>query len=237
MKLSNLAVACYIYSIVADDDSYLKFREIIKNSPNLCKQEHRNVLLEFLNNFGCQHIAKDSDNRERASEKIHCWYKKYSKGLPQETEKLWKLKDENLKSFNGLHCTLSELVVTCRIDGKNVKLGHVGAAKMLFAIRPNAFPPWDSKIRKELEKRYKGRSYGDYLKHVRKVILDLKEPCKNHKINLDDLPKALGRPNSTVVKLIDEYYWITITKKFTEEFNLEEIVRRWKKWAKIKNKR
>ena len=71
---------------------------------------------------------------------------------------------------------------------------------------------------------------------MREVILDLKEPCKNYKINLDDLPKALGRSNSTVVKLIDEYYWITITKKFTEEFNLEEIVRRWKKWAKIKNK-
>jgi len=198
MTLSELAVACYIYSIVADDDSYLKFTTTVENSPNLSKKEHRNVLLEFLNKFGCRHIANDSDNRKRASEKILCWYKQYCKELPKETEKLWKLKDEKLKSFDEIYSTLSKLFVTLRTNGRNVHLGHVGAAKMLFAIRPNVFPPWDSEIRKELKKRYQVRSYRDYLKHVKKIILDLKESCKNQKINLDDLPKTLGRTNSTV---------------------------------------
>jgi hypothetical protein len=221
MKLRELAVACYIYSIIADDKSYLKFRATIKNSTNLFEEEHRKALLEFLNGFGCRHINRDS--HKMASKEIRSWYNKYGEELPQEIERLWELKNEKLKSFDELHSTLSELVVACRIDGVEVRMGPVGAAKMLFAIRPHVFPPWDNVIRKKL----KMRSYGDYLKHVREVILDLKKSCKNHKINIDDLPEELGRPNSTVVKLIDEYYWITITN----EFDLEEIVKRWKEWA------
>jgi len=228
MTLGELAVACYIYKIVSKDDySYEQFRQSTEDSPDLCKQEHRNALLEFLNKYGCRHITKDS-HEKIASKKIVDWYKEYYGKLPQKRERLWDLEDEKLKSFDEIHINLSKLVVACRRDETNVQMGLVGAAKMLFAIRPNVFPPWDNAIREELKDSYSVKSYADYLQYVKKVILNLEEICNIHNINIDNLPQNLDRPKSTVAKLIDEYLWVTITKGF----KVKEILRRWDKWTK-----
>lgn len=232
ITLRELAVVCYIYKIVTKDvdnnDSYEQFRQAIDGLPDLCKQKHRMAILKFLNNYGCRHVAKDS-HEKIASKKIADWYKKYCGKLPKEKERLWKFKDEKLKSFDELHSTLSKLLVACREGGVKVHMGPVGAAKMLFAIRPNVFPPWDNAIREELLKdSYSVESYADYLKYVKKIILGLEETCNIYNINIDDLPQNLDRPNCTMPKLIDEYHWITITKGF----KVEEIVQRWDKWTK-----
>ena len=81
MKLRKLAVACCIYRKIADDKSFLKLTTTVENSPNLFEKEHIKALLEFLNKFGCRHIAKDSVKRKIASEKIHCWYNEIWKDL------------------------------------------------------------------------------------------------------------------------------------------------------------
>ena len=231
MTLRELAVACYIYKILAKNiknkDPYEQFRQSTEGSPDLCKQEHRKALLEFLNKYGCRHINKDS-HKKIAPNKIFGWYKEYRGKLPKEEEKLWELEDEKLESFDKLHSTLSKLVVARRRDKVEVHMGPVGAAKMLFAIRPNVFPPWDNAIWKELKKKYSVEFYADYLKHVKKNVLELKEICKKEGFNLTALPKKVKRPKSTVAKLIDEYYWITITKGF----EVKEIVGCWNKWTK-----
>lgn len=236
MTLRELTVACYIYKILAKNiknkDPYEQFQQATEGPPDLCKQKHRTEILKFLNNYGCRHVAKDF-HEKIASKEIAPWYKEYCGKLPKEEERLWKFEDEKLESFNELHSTLSKLVVAYRKDGvkvhkHKVRMGPVGAAKMLFAIRPNVFPPWDNAILKKLKDSYSVESYADYLKHVKKNVLELKEICKKEGFNLTALLKKVKRPKSTVVKLIDEYYWITITKGF----EVEEIVGCWNKWTK-----
>jgi len=236
ITLGELAVACYIYKILAKNiknkEPYEQFRQAIDGPLDLCKQRHRMEILEFLNNYGCRHVAKDF-HEKIASKEIAAWYKEYCGKLPKEKERLWKFEDEKLESFKVLHSTLWELLVAYRKDGvkvhkHKVHMGPVGAAKMLFAIRPNVFPPWDNAILKKLKDCYSVESYADYLKYVKKIILGLEETCNIYNINIDDLPQNLDRPNCTMPKLIDEYHWITITKGF----KVEEIVQRWDKWTK-----
>jgi len=98
-----------------------------------------------------------------------------------------------------------------------VKVGPVGASKILFALRPNVFPPWDTPICKELKYTMSGEGYVIYLKDVQNHLLTLNRECHSSKISINNLPVILKREKSSLPKLIDEYNWITITKKINPQ--------------------
>ena len=111
-----------------------------------------------------------------------------------------------------------------------VRFGPVGAAKILFAIRPEALPPWDEPILEELGYDGSGASYRRYLDWVRQSIEHLTEQALRFGIGRSDIPRLLGRPKSSLCKLIDEYNWVAITKKCPAP-KAEEL-RQWLNWAR-----
>ncbi|MFX0139332.1 MAG: hypothetical protein ACFFDN_37170, partial [Candidatus Hodarchaeota archaeon] len=138
---------------------------------------------------------------------------------------------ELIPAFNSL----SKIIASKRIQKNKeieVKIGSTGAAKILFVIRPKALIPWDKKIRKKFNFKESGESYVEFLSQIKSILENLEIECKNFGFSLDDLPKKIGRPNSTVPKLIDEYYWVMITNPNSK---LDpEIFRRWIQWSGIK---
>lgn len=119
-----------------------------------------------------------------------------------------KLLNYEINNIENLFNSLSNTLVSRK------KMGQVGAAKTLFALRPNVFAPWDSPIIKSLGLKGNGKDYQQYISSIKDNIRLLEKECKIKKININDLPKYIGRNNSTLPKLLDEYYWMTITNKF-----------------------
>jgi len=66
---------------------------------------------------------------------------------------------------------------------------------------------------------------------VRDEVAQLRNEAAQLGIPPEDIPGELGRPTSTLPKLIDEYNWVTITKNLIPP-EPEEIAR-WHRWSAI----
>ena len=58
---------------------------------------------------------------------------------------------------------------------------------------------------------------------------ELGKVCERHGHKLSELPTLVKRPRSTLVKLIDEYLWVTITNKCKAPTN--QVLEQWMEWT------
>lgn len=117
-----------------------------------------------------------------------------------------------------------------RGDGvSHVTVGPTGAAKILHALRPNSLPPWDDPIRAALRYDASRSAYLRFLHHVQDQVRHVEAEASAVGISASDVPRELGRPGSSVPKMIDEYYWVTITRGHIPPTTDE--VTRWHVWA------
>lgn len=233
MTLSELAFACFLYSRLTDyDNSYLHFLRITDGSPDLSNREHRKALLVWLNQWGCRQFALKY--HEHASAEILSWHNEYGSTLFPGDRNVWELSEPELASVGAAYESLSSRIASYRTRNRNsrpVSVGPTGAAKILFAIRPRALLPWDDSIRKSLGYDNSQVSYLSFLRSVKSVLEELATSCQRNGFQLADLPRQLGRPNSTVPKLIDEYYWVTTTKKCSPPDS--DTFQRWANWSQL----
>ena len=72
--------------------------------------------------------------------------------------------------------------------------------------------------------------YLAYLKGVRDHIRNLEAEATRFGIVPADIPRSLGRPTSSLPKMIDEYYWITLTRGHVVPDAAEFA--RWYEWSR-----
>jgi len=111
----------------------------------------------------------------------------------------------------NLFNSLSSAVASLKNDRIKVHFGLTGAAKILFALRPLALPPWDESIREKLIIRNKKLTYCEYIKHIQLLQQDLYEECSRYGLSENEFFIKIGKPKTTWMKLIDEYYWMRYT--------------------------
>lgn len=218
MKLSELAFACYIYSHITDyDNSYRRLLNETRPQLNLESEQHLRAMLRWLNEWGCRQFAKEYHDR-LAVPTIREWYKNFGHCLPPADRTLLSLTDKEFASVEQAYTELASRPASFRKlqNGHNaeVKIGPTGAAKILFALRPGALAPWDEPVRKEFCLDESASSYRRYLQEI--VIGQLEEliaDCKRRQIDIANVPTLLGRPDYSVVKLVDEFFWVTISRK------------------------
>lgn len=215
MKLYELAFACHIYNQMTNyDQSYLDLIRAAGGKVNLDLPGHRIALLEWLNKWGCRQFAKEY--HDLASEQIARWYRKSQSSLPEPGKPLQELSDAELSSACHAYGDLVQRLACRRSKGEQdiaVTVGPTGAAKILFALRPEALVPWDEAIRQHMNLDGSLPSYRTYLTVIRAHIDELAEACAWGGHTLADLPGLVGRPGFTLVKLIDEYHWVTISQR------------------------
>ena len=231
MNLYELAYACYLYGHFTNFDiSYDRFLRATAPSFDMQSGAHRKALLKWLNSWGCRQFAKDF--HAQASENLKHWHEDNEHLLPQLGKQLLDLSGDELDSAKMAYGSLVDVQASLRRRGSNEfskSVGPTGAAKILFALRKDAFPPWDIKIRKRLGYDGVSPSYKKYLKDVQEILHQLKAECQKHGTELSKLPQTLGRPSSSLVELVDEYNWITITNSCPPpSLNCLEM---WYRWA------
>ncbi len=212
IELAELAFACYVYNLFTNfDKSYTDFMNRINGSLDLGNSEHRRELISWLNKWGCRHFAQEF--LDTASKSLFDWYCSYSSTLMDCNEDILELNDRELEVLGDAFDNLSKRLASYRGNNIPVKIGPTGASKILFVLRPNAHPTWDVPVRNHLHYKGNKQYYIKFLKHVKYSLENIGKQCLKHGFTLSDLPKRIVRKKASLPKLIDEYYWVTITKK------------------------
>ena len=229
MKLAELSFSCYVYSHMTDyDDSYNRFVDATRPQLSLSQQQHRTALLKWLNEWGCRQFSLK--HRKLAEEEIWDWYRASEPRMLSAERTLLSLSDTDLavveQAFDGLVGRTASMRRTGNRRESRVGIGPTGAAKILFALRPLALIPWDDPMRKWFHFDGSGRSYVEYLHLVKDNLRELEQDCEKRGHRLSDLPKILHRRSQSLTKLVDEHFWVTISRKC--RFPPEEDISLWK---------
>lgn len=215
MKLLHLKIACYLYNQFTDyDNSYL---ELSKKHPNLELNNPRHIkdLIEWLRSWGCRQFKKD--NEDISINSIRDWYESKESKIPNRSNYLIDYDlSKNKRLITEIFDDLSKRKAAVR-HRKNteidVRIGPVGTAKTLFALRPDLFSPWDKPIYNKLALEDNGSGYVDYLSKIQKELGEIRHSLKDTNIKWHELFEYLEKRHNSYPKLIDEYYWITITNR------------------------
>ena len=211
MTLQELKITSFLTtSLFSFESSYeeIAIKQFDQNlSNNDCK-----LIMKFLNDWGCRQFKKTNHNK--ASKSLINWHNKSFKILPNHSFCLIDQNDNKIKQYSQIFDSLKDSYASTDKRGTNKTFGPVGTAKTLFALRKNMFPPWDNTIIKKLNLSPDGEGYINYLFLVKQELLNLKIECDKNNIELKQLPIILNNKYSSLVKLIDEYFWLTMTRKF-----------------------
>jgi hypothetical protein len=168
-----------------------------------------------------------------ASKGLLEWGRRYLDRLPHDDLGLAELPDAALVEASEAYGDLERRRASMRLTKSGpiaVTFGPTAAAKVLHALRPKAFPPWDDPIREKLGYDRSPESYRKFLGSVQEHVRRLEEEAAHLGISATDLPKLMKRPGSSIPKLVDEFYWVTITKECAPP--TDEELERWASWAR-----
>jgi len=210
VTLGKIAVAGLLFnSLTPYNTSLGDFRSATGDRIDLAIQEHRDALLNWLNDWGCRHLSKDQ--HQVASKSILDWYQRNCATLFSDKTPLWQLEDQEIETAANAYGCLKDRIGARRSRYGNESKVHIGptaASKILFAIRPKALMPWDEAMRKAYECDGGPESYARYLTIMRSITLHIEDLCRGKGFAIDDLPGKIGRSGSTIVELLNEYIWV-----------------------------
>jgi hypothetical protein len=232
MRLYEAAIACRAYGAFGGgfDDSLQAFIAQTDGAPDLESGGCGPHLMKWLNDWGCRQFAKE--HHRDALERLRAWAHRHADDLPGYTTSILRLTEAEIRGTARAYDELKEIEASQRrtIHGTHgVRVGATGAAKILYALRPNTLPPWDDAIRERLKCDGSAESYNRFLRLVMDEIQELLADAARHGVSSEQLPSAIGRGVSTLPKIVDEYFWVTITRNFTIPKPLE--LQTWASWC------
>ena len=227
VTLCKLALASTLYdSLTPFNRSLGRLGKATGGSMDLTNPQHRIYLLTWLNDWGCRNLPKEQ--HDVASNSILKWYEVYGASLFSNEKPLWDLADVDLEITARSYGSLKDEIGAWRVRDKSNRKVHIGptaASKILFALRPKALMPWDEAMRTAFKCDGSHESYVKYLKIIRNLAFHIGDLCRNKGFQIDALPQRLGRSNATVLALVNEYIWVTVTRKV--ELPSSETLTQW----------
>ncbi len=215
VTIGKLAIASLMFnSLTPYNNSLVNFRFATGDRIDLTIQEHRDALMKWLNDWGCRHLAEDQ--HQVASQSILDWYQTNCAALFNEKTPLWQLEDQEIETSANVYGSLKDRIGARRSRygiESDVHIGATAASKILFAIRPKAMMPWDEAMRKSFGCDGSPQSYARYLNMIRRLTLQIDTLCRSKGFQINEIPEKIGRPDSTVLELINEYVWVTETRE------------------------
>ena len=208
----QVAAALHAFAAIAGPETSLAvLRDTTGPDLDLSVRAHREALLRFLRAWGCRHLRRDDTGR--SSRALASWWSRLGPMLPPAAIPLTDLDDTQLEALGRAYAALARSPAAFRAsrDGDvPVSFGDTAAAKALFAIRPQAVPPWDEPMRKAFGwGRADAEQYATFLAAVRDALVGL---ARRLQVQPSELPAALDRPASSPAKIVDEFLWVCITR-------------------------
>jgi hypothetical protein len=197
-------------SVTGYDASLQRLRQSTEGRVDLRVEAHRLAIIDWLRSWRCPHLRR-ADTRT-TSEALQEWFSAWGTRLVADHVTLLELSEPQLIQAGEAYDALRTAAAAHRSRGDgqvDVAFGGSAAAKAMFAVRPQAFLPWDTPIRAAF--RWSGHGSA-YLKLLRVSGETLEGLARRFAVPVGELPAFLGRPGSSPPKLIDEYLWIRVRK-------------------------
>jgi len=234
MRLFELAYCCRLYGEISRFDADLKkMRGSNQTVHQLRGVKDNRALLVWLNSWGCRQF--DLAHHSQAARMLERWGSTWLQKLPPVHQTLSNLNEKALESVADAYEDLRHREAGGRKISRSreaiVSVGPTGAAKILFAVRPNALPPWDDPIRRALKHDASRSGYLEFLYRVRADVAAIEVEARDLGIPPGRIPRALGRERSSLPKMMDEYYWVTITLQHQPPSTQDLAL--WSKWSRL----
>jgi hypothetical protein len=189
------------------DRSYNLFQVATKGAPDLSQAAHRHALHTWLNAWGCRIRYPREGDTPLFDRAVADWWAFWSERLPSPDTHLPDLDDDEIDVLGRAYGDLSSRgVAPGRKAGSVRTLGPTATAKTLYALQPMAVTAWDRQIGYRLYGRRDQAAFCEHLRLARRLAGALLV----HAASEADLSAAVGRPNSSLAKLLDEYWYVTI---------------------------
>lgn len=175
-------------------------------------EEHRLALISWLRAWGCRHLRRA--DTPRTSEALRAWWEAWAAWIPDEQMTLNGLSQAGLMVAGQAFDALRASPAAARsVNGRDIAVtfGDTAAAKAMFAIRPQAYLPWDASIR--LAFGWPGGGGAAYARLLRLAAAALDGLAGRLAVSVGDFPELLGRPGSSPPKLVDEFLLIRVAKR------------------------
>jgi hypothetical protein len=211
-------------STKAGDQAYVDilkehdFLQGLRDHPGDLKvEEIRNILVKFLNRWGCR--LRNYDNLT-ASALQGCLVRVHAELSDLRNDSIFGFRLENIEMterverlFNGLwHCGSGSAAAG--------NFGPTATSKLLHVMNPDFFSLWDESIRlaywKEDDRIIEsGRGYCIFMDRLREVAESLRAECER-KYGTPDPARLISErlkidPPHSILKFIDEFNWVTYT--------------------------
>jgi hypothetical protein len=215
MRLYELADCCRAYAAL---DSYDSATVVLREATGECVDPDNPAdvasLFEWLRKWGCRQFVIDDE--DVSHESLTAWWERWRNEVPTNDRTLDLLEDQALNSIAAAYEDLRTRQASWQRKQTGTfrwNFAPAGAAKALYAIRPNSCSPWDEPIRTRFELPETGDGYR---RHLLRSRTELAEAVADLGPDADasQLPVLLNRPESSPVKLVDEHDWARYTRRF-----------------------
>jgi hypothetical protein len=173
--------------------------------------DHAAKLRSWLNKWICHIRVPSAHETDPFIENLAAWWIEISPNIPDRSMRLGRLADEELESIAHAYGSLVSRVAAVDRNGKSRTFGPTATAKILYFVRPLAVTAWDRAIARHVP----GKGPAAFLEHMRVCrswANELIEEAANEGLGEDEIGSSVGRPMSSVAKLIDEWLYQTMTR-------------------------
>ena len=192
------------------DASSQKLASATGGQVDLGVEAHRVAVIGWLRAWGCRHLRRA--DTPKTAQALRLWWQAWARQLPRERQTLTGLGEARIVAAGQAFDALRAAPAAGRsVKGRDIEVafGDTAAAKLMFAVRPQAFLPWDAPIRAAFGWAGGGGAYADLLRLSAAALGGL---ARRLAVPVSELPELLGRPGSSPPKLVDEFLWIRITR-------------------------
>jgi hypothetical protein len=211
--LSSLAAVLPVYGRFPFDRTLDAAREDIGSTPDLGNRDHAERLRRWLNDWLCR-IGYPTGNEDLFADSLSTWWREFEQSLPPGARRLAELTDGQLSALTSAYGDLHVRPAAINRAGRTRRVGPTAAAKLLYFVRPEAVAAWDRAISMRTGGGQTASSFRRHLEICRGWAQKLEAEGRARGLEAEELGPYLGRPKSSVAKLLDEWLYATITGGF-----------------------
>ena len=212
--LARLATVLPPYGKFRLDGTLDAARAAIGDRPDLTNPEHAAELLAWLNKWQCRIRKPRPGEVNFFADSLEAWWKTFEGELPSVTVGLAQMSDAELQRLSGAYADLYMRTGAVNSNGRRRGVGPTAAAKLLYFVRPKGVTAWDKAISQRTGGGSNGEAFLEHLTLCRRWAESIEAEGQQLGLNADEIGPHLGRPKSSVAKLIDEWLYGTITGGF-----------------------
>lgn len=184
--------------------------EAIGPSLDPANPDHAARLRSLLNQWTCRIRIPPPGDADPFIANLADWWIAVGTSLPDTSARLARLTDRELESIASAYGSLVSRTAAVNRKGQARSFGPTATAKLLYFLRPLAITPWDRAISRHVPGE--GRSaFLEHLRVCRAWAIALIAEAAASGLEEGEIGASLGRPMSSVARLIDEWLYQTVT--------------------------